>query len=161
MGRRFIVEEVEEVKDLARQGGCLKFFIFFGLIIGCLWIWDTYNQDDITKHPEDIAKLDEYIAEIKETKTLYQFSKERFLEKLQHFRNTGDAESRDGASITTLHYACDFGHYELVKLLVKYGADVNIKGGVRSTPPLLWVRGNSPNAEKIREYLKSKGAAEQ
>jgi len=58
---------------------------------------------------------------------------------------------------TLLHYAVEYGKFDIVKFLVEQGADMNIQGILKSTPLLIAISGAWRN-DSIAEYLINKGA---
>jgi ankyrin repeat protein len=58
-------------------------------------------------------------------------------------------EAKDKDNVTPLHRAAMGGHPEAVRVLLKFGADVNARDGMFSASPLIWAvegRGNSKHA---------------
>jgi ankyrin repeat protein len=49
-----------------------------------------------------------------------------------------ETDARDKDEVTPLHRAAMGGHSDAVRVLLKYGADVNAKDGMFSAPPLVW-----------------------
>ena len=55
-----------------------------------------------------------------------------------------ETEAKDKDQVTPLHRAAMAGHVDAVRVLLKYGADVNARDGMFSAPPLVWaVEGRS------------------
>ena len=65
-----------------------------------------------------------------------------------------ETDARDKDNVTPLHRAAMGGHPDAVRVLLKYGADVNAQDGMFSAPPLVWAvegRGNAkrPGADHV------------
>ena len=46
----------------------------------------------------------------------------------------GDPDQADGDKFTALHFACNAGHRDVVKVLIEHRADVNARSHFQSTP---------------------------
>ena len=55
---------------------------------------------------------------------------------------------------TPLHIACERGYCDVVKSLLNFGAEINIKDGEGYTP---LDRARMSNREEVKKYLKRKG----
>ncbi len=55
----------------------------------------------------------------------------------------------------SLHYAAMFGHFKAVKLLVEYGANVNLHGAYKRTP-LIYAAADASSPEMVKFLLKAK-----
>ena len=62
-----------------------------------------------------------------------------------------DVDEKDSYGETSLHYAADKGHKEIVELLIANGADVNAKL-IYGTTPL-----DSTDKKQIRDLLRKQG----
>ena len=64
------------------------------------------------------------------------------------------ADARDKDQVTPLHRAAMAGHAEAVRVLLKYGADVNATDGMFSASPLVWaVEGRSHATDPAADHV--------
>jgi ankyrin repeat protein len=57
-----------------------------------------------------------------------------------------ETEAKNKDKVTPLHRAAMGGHVDAVRVLLKYGADVNAKDGMFAAPPLVWAVRSSDDA---------------
>ncbi|CAM0136699.1 unnamed protein product [Umbelopsis sp. WA50703] len=71
-----------------------------------------------------------------EEENMFYFAREGDISKLSAcFNEAYDSiNDRDDQGLTALHYACDRGHLDIIKLLVEKGADVNALTKENETP---------------------------
>ncbi|XP_065649244.1 transient receptor potential cation channel subfamily A member 1-like [Hydra vulgaris] len=87
---------------------------------------------------QKLKKEDELFSQ-KPLLTLHQAAREGQVKLVEqylkfYFKDKRKLNEKDEEETTALHYAVRYGHFDIVKLLVAFGANVNMPGGNGATP---------------------------
>ena len=128
---------------------------------------NTKQQEDlfdaIRTSEGDIEDIEEYVNKDTvnavntngNTPLMVAIGRNKFFTDIAEFliKNGADVNAKNNYNSTPLTIACESGNINMVKLLVKYGADVNNPMTEYGSGPLL-----AADGKDIEEYLISKGA---
>lgn len=114
-----------------------NWFVLFGVAL--LTSWSHAQQDEFTADQ------------------LLEAARSGDLEQMKQIVDSGvDINSKTEYGSTALFFACDRGHFEIVKYLLKNGAEVDTKDTFYNATPLTWAQANGH--DKIIVLLLEAGA---
>ena len=100
-----------------------NWFVFLGVVLLASWSY---------------AQQDEFTAD-----QLLEAARSGNLERITQIVDSGvDINSKTEYGSTALFFACDRGHLEVVKYLLKTGAEVDAKDSFYNATPLTWAQAN-------------------